>query len=219
MSWGHSRQAEEFTPTSSSILAPVYGPLAKQIVAEFQLADKQGIGIDLGSGHGDLIIELCRRTKKLHWINADINPRHFPHFMAMADCEGFEERVSAIYADAVALPFRDDFAEILVSRGSFHFWKNLQKAFLEIFRVLKPGGVAFVGRGFSDNLPGAVAEKIRSQQRERGFKLTYDVAATAAQLESIMQLLGIKDYQVRIPISETHRDTRYGIWIEFHKPL
>jgi SAM-dependent methyltransferase len=213
---GH--QVGGFVRTSSGILAPVYGPLAEQIVSEFDLAAKQGIGIDLGSGRGDLIIELCRRTKRMHWINADINPRNFPHFIAMADREGFEDRVSAMQTDAVALPFRDNFADILVSRGSFQFWKDLQKAFAEIYRVLKPGGVAFVGRGFSDNLPGHVAERIRSRQRERGFELTYDVAATASQLESIMQLLDIEDYEIRIPVSKSHKDTRYGIWLEFHKP-
>lgn len=214
-----NQQAEGFVNTASSVLAPVYGPLAEQIASEFNLADKPGIGIDLGSGPGDLIVELCRRTNQMHWINADINPSFFPRFMARVAREGFENRVSAIYADAVDLPFRDDFAEILVSRGSFQFWKDLHKALAEIYRVLKPGGAAFVGRGFSDNLPGEIAEGIRSRQRERGFELSYDVAETAATLEAIMRSLRINNYRIRIPLSETHKDTRYGIWLEFHKPL
>jgi SAM-dependent methyltransferase len=213
------QKTERFRRTSNSVLAPVYGPLAEQIVSEFDLAGKEGIGIDIGSGRGDLIVELCRRTKKIHWINADINPRNFPHFVAMAEQEGFGGRVSAVFADAVTLPFRDNFADIMVSRGSFHLWKDLQKAFSEVCRVLKPGGVAFIGRGFSDNLPGHVAERIRSQQRKRGFELTYDVGATASQLDSIMRFLEVHNYEIRIPVSETHRDTRYGIWLEFHKPL
>ena len=61
--------------TISRILAPVYSPLAEQIVNDFELREKRGIGIDLGSGPGDLIIELCKRTKWMHWVNADINSR------------------------------------------------------------------------------------------------------------------------------------------------
>ena len=64
---------------SRSTLAPVYAPLAEQLVSDFDLREKEGVGIDLGSGPGTLILELCRRTR-MHWINADINPDVFPSF-------------------------------------------------------------------------------------------------------------------------------------------
>jgi SAM-dependent methyltransferase len=179
-----------------SALQPVYGPLAEQIVTDFHLADKKGIGIDLGSGPGDLIIELCRRTKGMHWINADIDAGVFPAFMNKAHEAGFDSRVSAIYADAIELPFHDHYAEIIVSRGSFQFWKNLQTAFSEIYRVLKPGGVAFIGRGFSDNLPAELAARVREQQREGGFVPDYDVAATAREMDRIMESLKIRNYKI-----------------------
>jgi hypothetical protein len=53
---------------SRGTLAPVYAPLAEQITTDFNLYDKEGIGIDLGSGPGTLIIELCKRTR-LNWIS------------------------------------------------------------------------------------------------------------------------------------------------------
>lgn len=211
-------QPETFRPVTAYTLKPVYGPLAEQIVSEFGLANKSGIGIDLGSGPGDLIIELCKRTENLHWINADINPRFFPDFIKRAGEAGFEQRVSAIYADAVALPFRDDYADVLVSRGSFQFWGNLKTAIAEIYRVLKPGGIAFIGRGFSDNLPLETARQIRAGQKERGFDLSYDVEAVARQMETILKDLGIQNYKIRIPRPAGAGDVKYGIWLEFHKP-
>ena len=212
-------QPETFRPVTASTLNPVYGPLADQIVSEFGLAEKTGIGIDLGSGPGDLIIELCKRTENLHWINADINPRFFPEFINRAGEAGFEQRVSAIYADAVALPFRDDYADILVSRGSLQFWEDLQAAIAEIVRVLKPGGVAFIGRGFSDNLPVETARQIRARQKERDFDLSYDVEAVKQQMENILKDLGIQNYNIRIPRPVGAGDVKYGIWLEFHKPV
>ncbi len=204
--------------TIRQVLAPVYVPLAEQIVNDFELRDAQGIGIDLGSGPGDLIIELCKRTRWIHWVNADIDPQVFAGFLQRAQDAGFRQRVSAMLADAQALPFRDNFAEIVVSRGSFPFWKDKQKAFSEVYRVLKPGGVAFIGRGFSENLPVEVAREVRDRQRRNGKEPVYDVAKTATELSQIMRSLKIEDYRIRIPKPELRGDVNYGIWLEFRKP-
>ena len=112
--------------TISRILAPVYSPLAEQIVDDFELREKRGTGIDLGSGPGDLVLELCRRTKWMHWVNADIDSRVFAGFLQRAQDAGFRGRVSAMLADAHALPFHDAFAEVVVSRGC-----GPQKSFTE----------------------------------------------------------------------------------------
>ena len=198
---------------SRGALAPVYAPLAEQIVADFNLDKKTGIGIDLGSGPGTLIVELCKRTR-LHWINADINPHFFPYFYRLAEKYGFGHRVSAISTDAHALAFRDNYADIIVSRGSFHLWEDKVKAFGEIYRVLKPGAVAYIGRGFSRNLPVETAKKIRANRRG---KLKYDVEKTADELSDIMNFLGIEEYRIHIPKPPASEKVNYGVWVEFHK--
>lgn len=196
---------------SEGRLALVYAPLADQIVKDYQLSQHTGVGIDLGSGPGTLIIELGKRTK-MHWINADINPYFFPYFFAKAHKNGLAGRVSAIRADAQQLPFQDDFADIIVSRGSYHFWDDKTKAFAEIYRVLKPGGIAFIGRGFADEMPLDIARKVRKKQQG----LNYDVEEKARELHKIMRELDITGYQIRIP--ENSAGINYGIWIEIIKP-
>ena len=62
---------------SRGTLSPVYAPLAEQIVADFDLDKKTGIGIDLGSGPGTLIIELCKRTQLTVLLRFYL--RHFFH--------------------------------------------------------------------------------------------------------------------------------------------
>ena len=210
--------AEKYIRITSEILAPVYGPLAEQIVQDFKLIEEKGTGIDLGSGPGDLIIELCRRTKNMHWINVDVNPYFFPHFIRTARSFGFEDRVSAIYADAQNLPFKDNYADIIVSRGSFHLWSDKAKAFSEIYRVLKPGGSAFIGRGFSGNLPPEVARRVRSDQNKKGSEPKYSIAGTASEFEQIIKTLGIKHYNIRTPKLNSGLNINYGIWIEINKP-
>jgi len=200
--------------SSRGTLAPVYAPLAEQIAIDFNLREKEGIGIDIGSGPGTLILELCRHTR-LHWINADINPHFFPHFYKQAQQRGFGHRVSAVFADAGALPFRDNYADIIVSRGSFPFWQDKRRAFSEIYRVLKPGAVAYIGRGFSENLPVATAKKIRGKQRG---KMKYDMDKAADELRQIMKVLQIKEWKIHRPNPPGSDNVNYGLWIEFHKP-
>ncbi|OHB65081.1 MAG: hypothetical protein A2168_08975 [Planctomycetes bacterium RBG_13_50_24] len=201
--------------SSRGTLAPVYAPLAEQIAMDFDLREKEGIGIDIGSGPGTLILELCRHTR-LHWINADINPHFFPHFYKQAQQQGFGHRVSAVFADAGALPFRDNYADIIVSRGSFPFWQDKRRAFSEIYRVLKPGATAYIGRGFSRNLPVATAKKIRGKQ---GGKMKYNLDKAADELRDIMKVLQIKDWKIHTPNPPGSDNVNYGLWIEFHKPL
>ena len=214
---------ERFTPeaarrminASQELLSPGYNPLAKQIVADYDLADKAfGIGIDLGSGPGKLIVELCRYTR-IHWINADINPHFFAHFYAEADKQGFANRVSAIFADAQALPFRDNYADIIVSRGSYHLWEDKLMAFSEIMRVLKPGGVAYIGRGFARDMPVDIARSIRAKQS--GI-IDFDPHVKAGELKKLCEKLQIEKFRIEIPGPPNAEDVNYGIWIELRAP-
>ncbi len=205
--------ADRMISAAEGKLAPVYAPLAEEIVKTLDIKDKEGIGIDLGSGPGTLIVELCRHTR-LHWIDADINPHFFPYFLRQAETAGLAGRVSAIQADAQDLPFRDNFADVVVSRGSFPFWPDQLKCFAEILRVLKPGGVAYVGRGFPSTLPPETARAIRSRQ---GKAMNYDVDKTERKLRHFMQILDVTDYRIIRPQPDGSEGVNYGIWIQFRK--
>lgn len=207
--------AERMIGAAEGSLAPVYAPLAEEIAERLGLSGKQGIGIDLGSGPGTLILELCARTR-MHWINADINPHFFPYFLARADVEGCRGRVSAIQADACALPFRDDFADVVVSRGSFQFWPDLTEGLREVHRVLKPGGVAYIGRGLPERMELETAKRFRDNAGE-GPK--YDPDETEQQLHRTVRTLGIENYRIHRPRLNNREGVNYGIWLEFHKPI
>lgn len=208
--------ADKMIRSSQERLSTVYAPLADQIVSDFALADKPGIGIDLGSGPGTLITELCRRTK-LHWVNADINPHFFPHFFETAQAAGFGHRVSAIFADAHHLPFRDDYADVIVSRGCFFVWEDKPRAFAEIYRVLKPGGVAYIGRGMSRDFPVETAREIRDKQKGKK-ELEYDPEATALELRHAMEDARIRDFDIECPRPAADPTIHYGVWVTLRKP-
>jgi SAM-dependent methyltransferase len=205
--------AEKFNQHAKGSLAPAYPYLADYLVDRYQLSEKPGIGIDLGSGPGDVIIELARRSRAMYWIDADINPHHFQYLFRDVDSLGLAHRVGAIFADAQQLPFRDGYADLVISRGSFQFWGNTESAFAEILRVLKPGGCAFVGRGLTPNTPLEVARAVRGRQ---GGGPRYDLDQTEAQFRQLMSGLSIETYEIIRP--QPSADVNYGIWVSFAKP-
>jgi ubiquinone/menaquinone biosynthesis C-methylase UbiE len=199
---------------SQDRLAPVYAPLAEHLIEALALEDRQGIGIDIGSGPGSLIIELAKRSD-LHWINADINPCFFTHFFQQVETHQLAGCASAVMADVHNLPFRDDYADVVVSRGSFWLWSDKVLAFKEILRVLKPGGVAYIGRGLSENLPLETAKRVRG--KSGGPR--YDIDETVEELNAVMRALTIEDYTVIRPRQDNPLHVNYGVWVKFHKAV
>ena len=210
--------AEKMRRVAQTTFRPLYGPLAEDIIGTLGIENLSGTGIDIGGGPGSLVVELARRTPSMRWVNVDINPHVIPFVENAARQAGLADRVTAHEADAVALPYADDSIDVAVSRGSFQFWGDLDKGLAEIVRVLKPGGAAYIGRGFSPNLPVETARTIRDRQRQNGFMPSYDVKETADRLESAIRKLGITNYSVRIPAPRGGDGVSYGVWIVFYKP-
>jgi SAM-dependent methyltransferase len=80
-------------------------------------------------------------------------------------------RAEVVQADARQLPFPDDVADIVLATGSLHHTGDAAAAFVELTRVLRPGGLAFVAvysrGGYYRQLYGTVGRVARSCQRHR----------------------------------------------------
>ena len=193
----------------------VYSELADYLVRRFDLSEKTGVGIDIGGGPGDLIVHLAKRTRQYYWINADINTWCVRPFTVNTLKENIAHRTGFVFADACALPFRDNYADIAVSRGSYQFWPDLEKGMSEILRVLRSGGVAFVGRGVAPTMPEAEVRKLAKAGRIGGPK--YDPDKDAERFRDLMQKLGIPQFEVIRNIPEDP-NLNYGVWLYFRKP-
>jgi len=105
---------------------------------------REGICIDLGCGTGNLDVELAKRSS-FTIIGLDIDPDMKPLFEKRIREAALQKRVRFVVGDAQQLPFEDDYADAIVSRGTLIFIPDIGKCLREVDRVLKPAGVAFLG--------------------------------------------------------------------------
>ncbi len=197
-----------FYKIASTRFAPVYPALAEQIVQDFGIT--KGICVDVGGGCGSLAIALVRITDlKIYML--DIDPWAVRLCNLLVDEAELTGRIMAVEGDAQDMYFRDNFADLVVSRGSIFFWPDQLAGVKECYRILKPGGVAYVGGGFSRILAPQVrnplaewAQKAHERQGSGWRPIEDDLIERARGA-------GIEDIRMeREPIA--------GWWLVIHKP-
>jgi ubiquinone/menaquinone biosynthesis C-methylase UbiE len=122
--------------------------------------------IDMGMGPGYLVKELAEVTNA-RLIGVDCNPIMLELTQALLAAHKIpNERVALCLDDVHHLAFPDNFADLMVSFGCMHHWRNPVVGVRECIRVLKPSGTLF----FIDALSATHAtirhleEQIRDQE-------------------------------------------------------
>lgn len=105
--------------------------------AEGRGRDVLEIGVGMGADH----LEWARAGAR-SLTGVDLTPRAVEHTRARLALHGAESRVEV--ADAERLPFADESFDLVYSWGVLHHSPDTQGAVDELWRVLRPGGIARV---------------------------------------------------------------------------
>ena len=124
------------------ILRPLYRRVASD-VAEITRGKPVRI-LDIGSGPGDLAIEIARRLPEASFIGVDLAQAMIDIAGRSARAAGLQTRIVFEFADAALLPVDDGSIDVVVSSLSLHHWDQPPAVFAEVHRVLRPGGSALV---------------------------------------------------------------------------
>ena len=200
------KSAEGFARIAREVFAPIYPVIAEQVLAWSGIRD--GLCLDLGSGPGLLSVALAEKSD-LTVIALDADPAMAR--IAQETAAGRTDRVAPVIGDVHRMPVRDDTASLIVSRGSIFFWEDRVQAFREIERVLRPGGVAFVGGSFGT---AALRDTIFAQMQRRNPNWDRDVArrsgqATHDQLRRELAASAVACSRIR--------EEEAGFWVEIRK--
>lgn len=138
-------KAREFGRIAQEIFAPIYPVIARQAIDRTQI--NEGLCLDIGCGGGHLglaIAEAC----DLDVYSMDNNPDAIEVLRENIVERELESRVKPLVGNVHSIPLETGSVQLAVSRGSMFFWEDKVQALNEVYRVLSPGGFAYIGGGF-----------------------------------------------------------------------
>ena len=122
----------------------VLGKVRKLIGAELDAGFDSAL--EIGAGTGYFSLNLMRAGLIRELTCTDISPGMLDALRANAQRLGLADAVSTVQSDAEALPFGDDSFDVVLGHAVLHHLPDLERAFAEFRRVLRPGGrIIFAG--------------------------------------------------------------------------
>ena len=155
----HTEEAEVYNQVALGPNAPVYAYYAERILETTGIS--KGVCLDVGCGGGYLGWALSA-ISSLEFIFLDASPIMLRHAEQNIVAQGISHRASTLWGRVQEIPLPEHSANLVISRGSVPFWEDLPKAFKEIYRVLRPGGQAYIGGGLG---PPEIRERVEKATR------------------------------------------------------
>jgi ubiquinone/menaquinone biosynthesis C-methylase UbiE len=196
----------KFNEIAMEIFTPIYPVLAEQIIDECCIT--RGVCVDMGTGPALLALQVAKRTNLIIYA-LDLSEEMLKVARENVGEAGLNGKVVPICGDVHVMPFKNGFADLIISRGSLPFWCDKVKAFREIYRVLKVGGLTFIGGGLGRDIEvrNKIKEKMLRLQKEMpNFK---KARLTAEYLQLILEKAQIPKFKILSDES--------GLWIKIEK--
>lgn len=127
---------------------------------------EKGFWVDLGAGKGQVAIPLIEATDN-PVVMLDPNAEAMKEGLERARRQYLGNRLSAVVGVAEDMPFPDNSVDLVVSRGSIFFWDDRAQGLREVYRVLRPGGKAYIGGGAGSGYPEEATRKLIESRKNK----------------------------------------------------
>jgi len=189
----NAKQYDEFTRTSFSRIYPV---IAGQILERTGIT--HGTCLDIGSGPAPLAIAVALRSY-LHVIALDSSPNMQSFILRNVIARNMRERITPVLGDVHSIPLTRETCDLVISRGSYHFWHDFPGALREVHRILKSGGKAYIGGGYGSS---SIRDEVLAKRKERGIVDDQDHPRQrfrkfeASEIKSITEQARFGEYEI-----------------------
>ena len=164
----------------------------------------------VGGGPGHLAIALAPLSDLTVYALDNAKPMEK---IAVSNVDNYRlgRRVKPFFGDVHAIPFGDASLDLVVSRDSFFLWENLPRGLSKCRRVLKPGGMAYIGSGFGNT---RLRDEIMVRMHEvdpvwKERQLSWYANSNPHMVRTALAAPGIFEYELI--------DDESGYWICFGK--
>ena len=203
-------------------LPDYYQTVAEDVIA---FCGNQGdrIWVDLGTGPGGLGLALLEKVPDGTMVLMDPNADALRRALDAARQHGVGSRVVAVVGSAESIPLPHESVDVVVSRGSFYFWRDRAQGLKEVYRILRPGGQAMIGGGLGSGYPQwARQEFIRRRRESAKSPEEARKFAEARSPETFRRLAaeaGLHSFEVvgEGGLTADDPNTGIGIWLRFTK--
>jgi hypothetical protein len=184
---------------------PVYPYLSKQVSELY--GRKAGYVLDIGPFAGT-IFDIRRKGTGTHFAIVSFHREMSDFYCREIREESEAGNIDLIVTDPALTCVRDEAVDLLVFRGALFFPSLFHTDLAVMYRVLKTGGMAFVGGGFGKYTPQSVIEDIGAESRDLNLK----IGKTGVTADEIWR--AVKGQEV-----ETHMQiiTEGGLWVVIKK--
>ena len=142
-----SDRVPEVTALEPKIVTWFYGlisqaPVVRSAHARFvagalSLGVCGGHGLDLGTGPGNVAVELAKQLPGLRMVGLDLAVHMIEKATRQSARAGLDGRGLWLHGDGHELPFADDSFDLILSSFSLHHWEDPSRILNEMARVLR----------------------------------------------------------------------------------
>lgn len=174
----------------NSLWKKIYPYLVSQIMESYQR--DSGSVLELGPFSGGISLELTKLYPGLATTIAGESPEVVRYLEKEISASGLAPDIEVKKTDLNNLAFDDSQFDLVIFRGIFFFLNKKENLLQEIFRVLKEGGMAFVGGGYGKGVPQEIIDEIAGESRDLNERLGRRWV-TIEELEELVRKSGLTD--------------------------
>ncbi|MBW4572071.1 MAG: class I SAM-dependent methyltransferase [Tolypothrix carrinoi HA7290-LM1] len=152
--------------------------------------------VDVGTGTAQVLIKVAANPElqALSLIGTDCFEDMIDKAREVVKQNDLENRIEITNADVHDMPFPDNYADLVISRSTIHHWANPVRAFQEIYRILKPSGVAIIHDIRRNPAPEVLAEFNRLREQAGIVPSNLEEKYTPQEVEDMLKVAGLTEY-------------------------